>query len=135
MDENVTWAVLPGAPRCVPLARKLVREALASNPEAAEIAALAVSELVTNAIQHSSSGRGGLVAVVVQRDGPSKLCIGVRDDNGKGANEPSTGRPDVWDETGRGLALVSAITCGWWTARVGKYRWTWCRIRLDGVSL
>lgn len=129
MDESVTWAVLPGAPRCVPLVRQLVREALAKYPEAAEVGALAVSELFTNAIQHTSSGRGGLVAVVLQADGP-EMCIGVRDD-GTDAQAPATARPDVWDETGRGLALVSAITSGWSTARVGRHRWTWCRIPMD----
>lgn len=130
MGKNVTW-LLPGVPKSVPLARKLVRELLAGHPQAAETAALTVSELVTNAIVHSASGDGGLVAVAVQPDGPAGVRVGVRDDNGEGVG-PHPGCADLWDERGRGLALVTALTDGWSTVRAGKYRWIWCRICWDG---
>ena len=53
---------LPGTPASVPMARRLLREALADCPRADDLM-LAVTELTTNAVVHSASGRGGSVTV------------------------------------------------------------------------
>jgi anti-sigma regulatory factor (Ser/Thr protein kinase) len=107
-------------------ARALVRRELAGHPDTADDAALATSELVTNALTHTRSGDGGVIVLVVITDGPEAAVVGVRDDGGTG--EPKDAGADQLAEHGRGLALVAAVTSGWWTQRAGRCRWTWFRI-------
>ncbi len=124
--------MLPGEPASVAQARTLVRRALAGHPDTAADAALATSELVTNALTHTASGRGGVVVLVVITDGPEAAVVGVRDDGGIG--EPKDAGADQLAEHGRGLALVAAVTSGWWSQRAGTGRWTWFRISYGSDS-
>ena len=127
MSGGRAW-VLAGEPASVAQARTLVRRELAGHPDTAEDAALAVSELVTNALMHTRSGDGGVVVLVVITDGPEAAVVGVRDDGGTGTGEPTATGAGQLAEHGRGLALVAAVTSGWWTQRAGTGRWTWFRI-------
>lgn len=82
---------------------------------------LAVSELVTNAVQH---GDGSPVELQVTR-GAHELRVEVTDDNPEPACSPS---PSDLVENGRGLLLVAALAQQWDVSNDG--RTTWCRFRL-----
>ncbi|WP_169809402.1 ATP-binding protein [Actinomadura chibensis] len=70
---------------------------------------LMVSELVTNACEHSGRphGRVSLVAVC----GPERLRVEVTDAGG--GTVPAPRRPDADDVRGRGLLIVAALSDGW----------------------
>ncbi|MEU8798391.1 ATP-binding protein [Spirillospora sp. NPDC048819] len=85
---------------------------------------LMVSEIATNAIRHSASGRpgGGVwVTVLVSRE---RLRVEIEDDGG------SAGRPLIpvqsagWDESGRGLMVVEGLAERWGTLPGGDGRHT-----------
>lgn len=89
-------------------------------PEVQDTAALAVSELTTNAILHSPASTSVTVVVKVTdqlhievRDGSSQLPVPQNPDNDE-------------DEHGRGLALVTALCSDWGTTAYedgGKSVW------------
>jgi anti-sigma regulatory factor (Ser/Thr protein kinase) len=93
-------ATLPGTPAFVPLARRLVREALAGCPRADDLM-LAVTELATNCIAHSASGQGGSFTVRL-RARPCWARIEITDSG------PADGEPSP--RNGWGLALVADVT-------------------------
>jgi signal transduction histidine kinase len=85
-------------------ARHQAREALAGwgLAEHASLVELVVSELVTNALQHGA----GPIGVRLTR-AASELRVDVHDDGG---GRPISQQPRADDESGRGLALVEAMT-------------------------
>jgi two-component sensor histidine kinase len=93
-------AALPGTPASVPIARRLVREALPDCPRAGDLM-LAVTELAANAVAHSASGQGGSFTVRL-RTGPGWARIEVTDDG------PAAGPPAP--RNGWGLAIVAGVT-------------------------
>jgi anti-sigma regulatory factor (Ser/Thr protein kinase) len=93
-------ATLPGTPASVPIARRLVRDALPGCPRADDLM-LAVTELTTNTVVHSASGQGGAFTVRL-RTRPGWARIEVTD------NGPAAGRPIP--RNGWGLAIVADIT-------------------------
>jgi anti-sigma regulatory factor (Ser/Thr protein kinase) len=102
-------------------ARRFVAEMLPGCP-AREVLVTCVSELSTNAIAHSASGRGGTftVAVDLPRDGVARIAV---TDQG-GASVPVARpldpmAPGLMAEGGRGLALVAACTSRWGVAEGG----------------
>jgi anti-sigma regulatory factor (Ser/Thr protein kinase) len=116
---------LPGQPESVRQFRELARQA-ATTPYQGEAAALCVSELVTNAIVHTWSGRpGGVVTVHFDRGPqPGELSVSVVDD---GPLSDWHGQPDMaWrpaapegpdvPERGYGLGIVDAVAVAWWIA-------------------
>jgi anti-sigma regulatory factor (Ser/Thr protein kinase) len=121
----MTAAVLPGVPESVREARAMVSRELGAG-DAAEAAALCVSELVTNAIAYTRSGLpGGTFAVSVQA-GPSGIVIRVRD--GGARTLPVLADPEPGAEHGRGLLIVAAVADEWGTEPAAAGRATWCRI-------
>ncbi len=100
-------------PRSASEARRLTRERLAGWPVCAdtrEAADLVVSELVTNAIVHTTSRRITCELRSV-REGEC-LRIAVRDEGHSGSGpHPGEGRPA--EEHGRGLLLVAALSTAW----------------------
>jgi anti-sigma regulatory factor (Ser/Thr protein kinase) len=121
----MTAAVLPGVPESVREARAMVCRELGAG-DAAEAAALCVSELVTNAIAYTRSGLpGGTFAVSVQA-GPSGIVIRVRD--GGARTLPVLADPEPGAEHGRGLLIVAAVADEWGTEPAAAGRATWCRI-------
>lgn len=105
-------------------ARALIRHALGRHP-AADDAVLIASELVTNAVAHSRSGRPGgtlLLAVETTAD-QADVRVQVRDAGSTG----TPGTPAAPDgEHGRGLAIVAAIASLWGsqpTATGGRTTW------------
>jgi serine/threonine-protein kinase RsbW len=99
----------PGRADQITLARDFTKRVLGSCPVADE-AVLLVSELATNALEHTMTGNGGQFEVTIYRDKTS-LLIGVTD-NGSDKT-PASGNLDPEAETGRGLRLVELIAHRW----------------------
>lgn len=99
-DPLTFTATLPGESSSVPVARRLVRSALAGCPRADDLL-LAITELASNAVLHSASGRGGTFTVQI-RTAPRWARIDVADE-GPAANPTTPGN-------GWGLAIVADVT-------------------------
>ena len=99
----------PGRTDQIVRAREFTKRVLGSCPVSDE-AVLLVSELATNALEHTSTGDGGQFEVTICRNATS-LLIGVSD---SGSAKPPEPRPlDPESETGRGLGLVELIADRW----------------------
>lgn len=85
--------------------------------ETADVAALLVSELVTNAHEHA----GGPAVVDVVVDGRA-LRVAVEDED---PTIPAAPAVDVDAERGRGLMLVAALASRWGTALTGHGKSVW----------
>jgi anti-sigma regulatory factor (Ser/Thr protein kinase) len=101
--------VFPGSGDQVGRARRFVGQVLGGCPVSDE-AVLLTSELVTNAITHTASGRGGKVTVTVYR-ADTRVRVEVRDD---GSDEIPVVRPhDETSDSGYGLGLVELMAHRW----------------------
>jgi anti-sigma regulatory factor (Ser/Thr protein kinase) len=101
--------VFPGASGQVGRARLFVGDVLDGCP-VADDAVLLTSELVTNAIAHTASGRGGNVIVTVYR-ADTRVRIDVKDD---GSDHAPVVRPvGEARESGFGLGLVDLMADCW----------------------
>ena len=90
-------------------ARRAAGEFLAGSPEdTIAIAQLLTSELVSNAMEHTS---GSIRVSFDCADGV--LRVRVRDES---AHEPVVGRPLVSDLRGRGLLMVESLAMAWGVA-------------------
>jgi anti-sigma regulatory factor (Ser/Thr protein kinase) len=103
--------VFPGRPDQVRQARRFVARALAGCP-AADDAVLCVSELASNAIQHTRSGQGGRFQVLVWR-GRASACVAVIDDGAPHGPAARTPGPADLAESGHGLRVVSDLAATW----------------------
>ncbi len=101
--------VFPGDPAQVAHARRFVQRTLAPHGPAAD-AALLTSELATNAIRHSASGRGGTFEVIIWQARPPSASPST--DAGS-PSIPVPVPPGLLTSSGRGLALVDALACRW----------------------
>jgi anti-sigma regulatory factor (Ser/Thr protein kinase) len=99
----------PGRADQIARAREFTKRALEPCPVTDE-AVLLVSELATNALEHTASGDGGQFQVTICRNGTS-LLIGVSDNGSDKA--PASAPLDPESETGRGLGLVELIADRW----------------------
>jgi anti-sigma regulatory factor (Ser/Thr protein kinase) len=105
----------PGIPASVSEARRFVGSLLDGCP-AREILVICVSELATNAIAHTTSGRGGTFTVEVDCPREGVARVAVTDAGGAGLPEPGRLPPvpsENLAEGGRGLAMVAACTSRW----------------------
>lgn len=104
----ITWArTFPAIPAQVAEARRFLAGLLDAGP-AADDAVLCLSELASNAAQHSRSGQpGGSFTVRVRLDG-AELRVAVADGGGRW---DSAGTAD--DQHGRGLTIVTALARAW----------------------
>jgi anti-sigma regulatory factor (Ser/Thr protein kinase) len=116
---------LPATGQAAGLARQLTREVLAvwHRPDLEETAVLIVSELVTNAVRHASSG-GPLVSLRLELDGIS-VRIEVHDDDPRWP-QPST--PDALDESGFGFVLVNALASKWGVSDTATGKAVWAEL-------
>ncbi|MFG2006436.1 ATP-binding protein [Spirillospora sp. NPDC048911] len=105
---------VPGMPRAVQAVRRFAMELLTERPFRDDLV-LCLSELVTNAVVHTASGRGGHVTVAITEGGEG-VQVDVSDDGG-------TGVPEICHEaegvSGRGLRLVEGLA-GSWGVRVSR---------------
>jgi anti-sigma regulatory factor (Ser/Thr protein kinase) len=122
--------VFPAAPDAVRTARSLVRRTLDAwrLDSVGDIAALLVSELVTNALRHAT----GPIGVRVVRDpagAPGVLLVEVSDPLPDPPRERAA-RPD--DEDGRGLQLVASAARRWGTRPGEAGKTVWFELALPG---
>ena len=117
---------IPGRERCVPEARAFVDGILGPGHPRGDVARLLVSELVTNAVQHTCSRRpGGTVTVVV-----IELAGGLRVeviDEGSARSVPVV-RDDTLATDGRGLFLVQSLADEWGYQRDRSGTTVWFRL-------
>ncbi|WP_121749033.1 ATP-binding protein [Streptomyces sp. E2N166] len=115
--------VFPAAPDAVRTARSLVRRTLHGwdLDSVGDIAALLVSELVTNALRHATGPIG--VRLVRHPAGPDGMLLVEVSDPLPDPPRERVARPG--DEDGRGLQLVASSAHRWGTrpGEVGKTVW------------
>jgi anti-sigma regulatory factor (Ser/Thr protein kinase) len=101
--------VFLGSPRAVQDAREFVAQAVDGCPVVDDVILLA-SELATNAILHTASGKGGTFTVVVHS---STGMVRVEVHDGGSEASPGVSAPDDLATTGRGLGLVESLATRW----------------------
>ncbi|MEV7084514.1 ATP-binding protein [Streptomyces sp. NPDC093085] len=126
-DAVSPWRVtLPHTAEAVPMARALVRSALAhlEEPTHSETAELLTAELVANAIQHTD-GSAPIELVVEVRPSGCQVEVHDGDPAPPGDLTHPGDMPDPWQEDGRGLLLISTLSsaCGHRTTEQGKAVW------------
>ena len=114
--------VLPGIPESVPVARYRVRAALGFHhlDQYASDAAIIISELVSNVIQHVCGDGTETVGVTLVRvRNPEAVTVIVSDSSPKG---PAMRETPTDSERGRGLRIVEALSAhwGWYPENGGK---------------
>ncbi|MEU6611494.1 ATP-binding protein [Streptomyces shenzhenensis] len=127
-SASASWRIaLPHTTAAVPVARALVRSALAELAHMADrdTAELLTAELVANAVEHTA-GRGPIELVVEVR--PSGCQVEVHDPDPAppgSLTHPTVEEPDVWQEGGRGLLLIRTLSssCGHRPTESGKAVW------------
>ncbi|MET7616784.1 ATP-binding protein [Streptomyces sp. NPDC005408] len=124
-----SWRIaLPHTAAAVPIARALIRTALADIEVSADsdTAELLTAELVANAVEHT---QGGTPIELVVELLPTGCQVEVHDGDPDPPGELSRrgpGRePDPWQEHGRGLLLIRALSsaCGHRPTAGGKAVW------------
>lgn len=115
-------AELPCVPESVSRARALVSSVLAAwgmEGDLADCGEVIVSELLTNAVDHTETP---LTKVVIERRADSSVRIEVSD---RSRIVPRVKEATDDAECGRGLRLVDALSCRWGcdTNRWGKVTW------------
>jgi two-component sensor histidine kinase len=120
----------PRHPRSVGRAREMLRRCAGLTGETGAVAALLLSELVTNALRHGSPP-GREIAVTLHRaEGLLRLEV---EDAGDRLPQPRTADPDLDDECGRGLALVAALADDWGVVpRRGPGKCVWVTLKVPG---
>ena len=115
--------------RCDEHAPRAVREALSRLEGLGWVlgdALLIVSELVNNAVLHSSCTAEESLDVRVSRDGRLRLC--VIDPGGSGREAKIAERP--MELGGLGLKIVDCLADDWGSRRDGQAHEVWAELRL-----
>ncbi|MFC3985317.1 ATP-binding protein [Streptosporangium jomthongense] len=126
-----TWQRnFPGKEISIPIARKWARDLLTgqiAGPVLDDVLLL-LSEVATNAVTHSNSGRtpGGQVTVRMTH-APGDVHVQVTDDDSS-TSAPIVRTPDLDEDGGRGLWLVNLLATTWGTHRGETTRSVWFRI-------
>ena len=126
---STSWRVaLPHTTAAVPVARALVRTALAERKHSADsdTAELLTAELVANAVEHTGTNT---VGVSITRTGEECVRIVVTDASRVRPN-PVAPAPD--DEHGRGLLLVEMLAHAWGCEPVADGKRVWAELRAGG---
>ncbi|MFF8863009.1 MULTISPECIES: ATP-binding protein [unclassified Streptomyces] len=125
---SASWRIaLPHTAAAVPVARALVRTAISEveHPADCDTAELLTAELVANAVEHTA-GRGPIELVVELA--PTGCQVEVHDPDPAPPGHltrPVIEEPDPWQEGGRGLLLIRALSqsCGHRPTPSGKAVW------------
>jgi anti-sigma regulatory factor (Ser/Thr protein kinase) len=122
---------IPGRGEHVSEARSFVSKAIGPENPAADTVVLLTSEIVTNAVLHSSSRcTGGTVTVlVIEIGGGVRVEVA---DNGSDLSTPVV-KGDIYAADGHGLYLVQALADQWGYVRdeTGTTVWFWLRSALS----
>ena len=121
---------IPGRPEHVSRARAFAG-ALAGRVNG-DTAALLTSELVTNAVLHTSSGLDGGTVTIVVIDGPKGLLVEVIDDGSPGSGPEVRG--DRHAAQGHGLFLVQQLAAHWGYRQGDAGTTVWFRIDAGGTA-
>jgi serine/threonine-protein kinase RsbW len=114
MDETRFRALemhIPADTRYLSVVRRGVRNLAESMGFAREDVAdveLAVSEAVTNSVEHGSGPDGG-PAVVVKCSGFDDLLVVEVEDEGRAESTPESREPSAVEERGRGVLMMRAL--------------------------
>jgi len=119
-------ATVPGREASVPQARAFVDGILGPGHPRGDVARLLVSELVTNAVQHTQSRRPGGTVTVVVIDLAGGLRVEVIDE-GSARSVPVV-RDDLCGTDGRGLFLVESLADEWGYQRDTGGTTVWFRL-------
>ncbi|MFI1562118.1 ATP-binding protein [Streptomyces sp. NPDC020490] len=127
-SASASWRIaLPHSAAAVPVARALVRAALTELEHGADsdTAELLTAELVANAVEHTA---GDAPIELVVELLPNGCQVEVHDpDPAPPGNltRPDAREPDPWQEHGRGLLLIRALSssCGHRPTESGKAVW------------
>ncbi|MER6388335.1 ATP-binding protein [Streptomyces sp. NPDC059382] len=129
MPDPSAWRIaLPHTAAAVPIARALVRTALADiEPSAdSDTAELLTAELVANAVEHTA-GRAPIELVVELLANGCQVEVHDGDPRPPGdlATRRDDAHPDPWQEHGRGLLLIRTLSsaCGHRPTEHGKAVW------------
>jgi anti-sigma regulatory factor (Ser/Thr protein kinase) len=115
----------PGERGQVRAVRSFAARVLGGCP-ARETVMTCVSELATNAIEHTASGRGGIFTVEVGRPHDGVAFVAVTDAGSPGP--PAVRSADDFAEDGRGLALVAACSSRWGYRDAAHGRTVWAEV-------
>lgn len=108
---------VPGTERAAGHLRRWMRDLLGAGHPALEDAEQCLSEVVTNAVRHTVSGRGGQVRVEL---GYSDRAVRVEViDDGGSEYVPRVRDMAETGESGRGLRIVAALAADWSAERRG----------------
>jgi anti-sigma regulatory factor (Ser/Thr protein kinase) len=121
-----TWA-FPRRAESVPETRHRVKALLQAwnrPPETVDTATLLVTELVTNAVQHTDTS-DIICTVSLHSDA---LTLSVTDTGAAPHRAPVPAQRDGLEESGRGLVLVSALATDWGTRLTAGSREVWARL-------
>jgi anti-sigma regulatory factor (Ser/Thr protein kinase) len=116
--------VVPGVERAVGHARRWLRDLVGADHPAFHDAAVCLCELLTNALRHTDSGRGGQMRVRLAL-AAEYIWAEVADD-GCAATVPHL-RPAA-GESGRGLQIVDAYADAWGVEPRGAGHAVWFSI-------
>lgn len=127
-STSALWRVaLPHTTAAVPVARALVRTALAEREHIADryTAELLTAELVANAVEHTAADAPIELMVELL---PTGCRVEVHDADPRPPVDltcPSPRQPDPWQEHGRGLLLIRTLSssCGHRPTTSGKAVW------------
>ncbi|MEU9183768.1 ATP-binding protein [Streptomyces sp. NPDC048484] len=113
-DRQEASVTLPSDPASVSAARSYVTDVLAewglpSDSEAADTVRLIVSELATNAVQHTF-GLSPTFTVDIELDRDEQLRIGVTDSHPR---FPKRLPAAVQQDNGRGMVIIRWLTAEW----------------------
>lgn len=130
MPDASAWRIaLPHTTAAVPIARALVRTALADidAPADSDTAELLTAELVANAVEHTPGDAPIELVVELLANG---CQVEVHDGDPQPpadltAPGPDDAHPDPWQEHGRGLLLIRTLSsaCGHRATAHGKAVW------------
>jgi anti-sigma regulatory factor (Ser/Thr protein kinase) len=90
-------------------AREFVAQVVDGSPAADDVILLA-SEVATNAVVHTASGKGGTFTVVVR---PGDRAVRVEVHDGGSETPPKARSADELAGSGRGLAMIEALATRW----------------------
>ncbi|KIF67409.1 ATP-binding protein [Streptomyces sp. AcH 505] len=128
-SSSSAWRIaLPHSASAVPMARALIRTALAELRETVtdcDTAELLTAELVANAVEHTT---GTTPIELVVRLLPTGCQVEVHDCDPRPPGDLTHGHstpPDPWQEYGRGLLLIRTLSsdCGHRSTEQGKAVW------------
>lgn len=116
---------LPGDDTAPARARRAITDLLPSD-DAADVARLCVTEMVTNAVEHADTAEVGFLLVADPGQG---LFAAVSDSSHAVPAPPPDPSPNTHlAEGGRGIAMLESLSEDWGVTHTSHGKWVWCRL-------